>query len=314
MKSGNQKRNNQIKGGFKLWNPHLLGPDCLGWFQSNTLSGSSGATLSTWHDFGRQDAATGAGTEAPSVTDPQTDFKFRQSTFFDSTLDQHFTIGQSSNDPYDVGTGDFMVTAMTKGPFDGLSPDPNPIFGNGSALDAGSRFDLSCQYYAPANVGIGGESQVLIKTELGNPNSNDKVENVGGISFDGVNNIAGASSMGPDYEGGTITCGILVTAKRKSGVLTTHVNGVQIGGSTNAAGYTGSDVDLTNAFPATIGQNTFFEGVILRHYDGSIFEVVVSTDAEDDTQDKVEGYLAFKYGRQEDLISTHTYKNAPPFA
>ena len=314
MKSGNQKRNNQIKGGFKLWNPHLLGPDCLGWFQSNTLSGSSGATLSTWHDFGRQDAATGAGTEAPSVTAPQTDFKFRQSTFFDSTLDQHFTIGQSSNDPYDVGTGDFMVTAMTKGPFDGLSPDPNPIFGNGSALDAGSRFDLSCQYYAPANVGIGGESQVLIKTELGNPNSNDKVENVGGISFDGVNNIAGASSMGPDYEGGTITCGILVTAKRKSGVLTTHVNGIQIGGSTNAAGYTGSDVNLSNAFPATIGQNTFFEGVILRHYDGSIFEVVVSTDADDDTQDKVEGYLAFKYGRQEDLVSTHTYKNAPPFA
>ena len=314
MKSGSQKRNSQIKGGFKLWNPNLLGPDCLGWFQSNTLSGSSGATLSLWHDFGRQDAATGAGTEAPSVTDPQTDFKFRQSTYFVSQSDQHFSVGEAENDPYDVGTGDFMVTAMTKGPFDGLSSAPNPVFGNGSGFSAGGRFDLSCQYYAPANVGIGGESRVIVKTELGNANVNDRVENVGGITFDGVNNIAGASSMGPDYEGGTITCGVLITSKRKSGVLTTHVNGIQIGGSTNAAGYTGSDVNLTNAFPATIGQNTYFEGLILYHYDGSIFEVVVSTDAEDDTQDKVEGYLAFKYGRQEDLVSTHTYKNAPPFA
>ena len=80
-----------------------------------------------------------------------------------------------------------MVTAMTKGPFDGLS-STNPVFGNGSGFSAGGRFDLSCQY-APANVGIGGESRVVIKTELGNSNVNDKVENVGGITFNGVNNI-----------------------------------------------------------------------------------------------------------------------------
>ncbi len=314
MKSGSQKRNNQIKGGFKLWNPNLLGPDCLGWFQSNTLSGASGSTLSSWHDFGRQDAATGAGSEAPSVTDPQTDFRFRQSTYFVSQSDQHFSVGEAENDPYDVGTGDFMVSAMTKPPFDGLTPTINPIFGNGSAAGAGGRFDLSCRVFCPAVVGQGGESRVIVTTELGHPNFNDFVKNSGGISFNGVNDVAGASSMGPDYEGGTITCGILITAKRNSGVLTTHVNGVQIGGSTNSAGYTGSDVNLSNAFPATIGQNTFLEGIVMYHFDGSIFEVVVSTDADDDTQDKVEGYLAFKYGRQQDLISTHTYKNAPPFA
>lgn len=47
-------------------------------------------------------------------------------------------------------------------------------------------------------------------------------------------------------------------------------------------------------------------------YDGGIFEIVIAEDATTNTRQKIEGYLAWKWGLEANLPGGHPYKNSAP--
>ena len=95
---------------------------------------------------------------------------------------------------------------------------------------------------------------------------------------------------------------VIAGAVRTSGTSRLYIDGaVQTQTSTTAANLTNSAVRL--------GSETGQFGA----WSGEIYEVIVGRGTlTDSDREKIEGYLAHKYGRQGNLPSTHTYRYGPP--
>ena len=95
---------------------------------------------------------------------------------------------------------------------------------------------------------------------------------------------------------------VIAGAVRTSGTSRLYIDGaVQTQTSTTAANLTNSAVRL--------GSETGQFGA----WSGEIYEVIVGRGTlTDSDREKIEGYLAHKYGRQSSLPSTHTYRYGPP--
>lgn len=72
----------------------------------------------------------------------------------------------------------------------------------------------------------------------------------------------------------------------------------------------GTDINTAN-FRITVGATVSLGGTL----DGDIAEIIVVNSATDTaTREKVEGYLAWKWGLESNLPVSHPYKSAPPTA
>jgi len=72
-----------------------------------------------------------------------------------------------------------------------------------------------------------------------------------------------------------------------------------------------ANVGLTNS-PSLSG-NTYVGGSTdVLSFNGSIFEIVVCEQNSTDTRQKLEGYMAWKYGDTDELPAGHPYKEDPP--
>ena len=141
-------------------------------------------------------------------------------------------------------------------------------------------------------------------------------QDINGQAASGSLNIFNASATQGAGTGGadglTITVSITNTATLVSSISTTGSeqwkllkNGTQWDSATITSVYTGVNSSLGSAY-ASSTTNT---------YDGVIYEVIhLTTYASTDTRQRIEGYLAHKWGLTANLPSDHPYKTTAPKA
>lgn len=107
-----------------------------------------------------------------------------------------------------------------------------------------------------------------------------------------------------------------VSITRQSGLklISGYKNGTEIGisydgGNTSNTNNLGETAPILNGF--FIG-GQFASGVFSNYFDGAIAEIIVTFEYDNIIKQKIEGYLAWKWGTVASLPITHPYKNNPP--
>ena len=180
---------------------------------------------------------------------------------------------------------------------------------------------------APANISIFIVTQALqngsgylhpgILTILPNPLSADDYRN--GLSITGGNassiifEVYGGSGTisGIEYSGSGLTPRGVYSVVNTSNVLYGYANGTQWGTNTFTFNTTNVGIGLGMRFYA----NSFNSAPGTSAFDGNISEVIIYNTGLTTTQrQKIEGYLAWKWGLQGSLPAGHPFKTAAPTA
>jgi hypothetical protein len=116
------------------------------------------------------------------------------------------------------------------------------------------------------------------------------------------NFISGHNYINTNVVAGSIAVPIVLCATFGSSLLT-----LRGGGSQSSGGVTTNNLNTTDGAKIAQSLNTFSE--LFR---GRIAEIIVCPEQSLANTEKIEGYLAHKWGAAGSLVSTHPYKNSPP--
>jgi hypothetical protein len=189
---------------------------------------------------------------------------------------------------YFDGSNDYLEGDAESGD-DGLDVGTSD-FGIFFYLDIGPDNDNISSIFFDGQADTAKDLHVFYRTNVGTENLNFRIDNSGG-------NV----DVSPNSK-------ILLYCERDSGVMKIWVDGTV--GWTDDKTNTNS---ISNSYPVTLGCRQKFGPIYDRHWEGTIYEMIfVKGTVDSNTREKVEGYLAHKYNKLDDLPSGHTYKVDPP--
>ena len=267
-------------------------PNCVLWLDATDINGtgvaSSPGTVTSWVDKSGSNNSSTAASGSPTLT--ANSLNSKPGIVFSGALNSYIQVPRVVTDDFSI----FIVFSTTA-----TGPNSTPTPGPGQAhTDSGINHWWGGLGIFDAEVG--GTQNDLGISLCGSPNAylafgqGDYSSATDTTEFSAVAVNTGAGFIGEIFR------------TRSSGLMEMYVNGafqVRTTGSTASRNTTNMKIGSIQSLPAGY------------YFTGNVYEIICYTRILTQTQRKViEGYLAWKWGRQGVLPSDHTFTKYPPIA